>query len=163
MTRTEYKAAIGIIYRSMIAIFMVLGIVSLIVPFVGDFGGADLIFYCFGLTFLFCGILMLAIIRVVYVFSDEGLGINGMFGATMLNEEYLNEIVPYRSMTEIRETKDIAYAAGFTSDAIRIYYIKKNKRKDSFVIGPVDKEEFIAELERRTGLRVKRIETRLGK
>ena len=163
MTRTEYKAAVGLFYISMLAFFVVLGIILVAYPFIQDMGNADSLLYILGAVFIFCGLFLVIFARVKYVFHDDGISINGMIGATMLNEEYLNEIVPYRSMTEIRETKDIAYAAGFTSDAIRIYYIKKNKRKDSFVIGPVDKEEFMEELERRTGLRVKRIETRSGK
>jgi len=157
MTRTEYKAAIGIFYKSMLLFFVVLGAVFLVYPFMQDVGGADMLLRILGVTFIFCGLFLVIFARVTYIFSDEGLSINGMIGATMLNEEYLNDVVPYRSMTEIRETKDMAYSAGFTSDALRIYYIKKNKRKDSFVIGPVDKEEFIEELERRTGLKVKRL------
>ena len=163
MTRTEYKAAIGTFYKSMTVILVVLGAVLATYPFVWEIGGVKWVLILIGATFLICGFFFIFFARVTYIFHDEGLSIEGLVGAAMLAEEYLNEIVPYRSMTEIRETKDMSYGATFTSDAMRIYYIKKNKRKDSFVIGPVDKDEFMEELEKRTGLKVKRFEIRSGK
>jgi len=155
MTRTEYKAAVGSSYKFLMVLFFVLGMIFVIYPLIQTMGGVDLLFYILGFMFVFCSLLLIICARVRYIFSDRGLIIRGMMGATMLHEEYLDEPVPYGSITEFRETKDIAYSAGCTSDAMRIYYTKKNGRKDSFAIGPVDKKEFIAELEKRTGLTIR--------
>jgi len=156
MTRTEYRAAVGAAYIIMVIVFIVLGLIIGLHPYIQDMGSVNILFIIIGAVFIISALFLIVFSRTVrYIFDDEGLSIKGIIGTTMLNEEYLNEVVPYRSITEFRETRDIGYAAGFTSDALRIYYIKKNGRKDSFVIGPVEKKEFIAELENRTGLKKK--------
>ena len=154
MTRTEYKAEIGTSYKIVTSVMFIIGLSFVIYPVITEHRMIWL-FVLIGAMFIFIGAFLILISKTWYTFSDEGLKIEGYGKYAMMNEEYLENAVPYSSITGFYEARDVSYSLALTVNALRVEYRKMNGRKDSFAISPVDKEEFIAELEKRTGLRMK--------
>ena len=155
MNRTVYKAQIGLAYKISTAIMFIIAISFISYPMIIESGKFGWISIFIGVIIFFIGVFLVILTRTWYTFTDEGLKIEGFGKHAMMNEEYLEKMVPYSSMTGFHETRSVNYSVTFTANALRIEYRKMNGRKDSFIIGPVDKNEFIEELERRTGLRIK--------
>ena len=153
MGRTVYKAEVGISYRIMIIILFTVGLALMLYSTVVE-GGMIIVPLLIGAILIAISVFLLALTRTWYEFTDQGLKIEGYGKYAMLNEEYLEEAVPYSSIRGFHETTSVNYSVTFTAKALRIEYIKKNGRKDSFVIGPTDREEFVEELTRRTGLSI---------
>ena len=106
-----------------------------------------------GLLFLLSGVIIIAFVRSIkYVFEEDGI----RFPLTWLLWGFsLEEFIPYARITRFYETREFTgLVHGASMDKIWIEFMNSSGKKDGFALSPKNKQLFISELTKRTGLSI---------
>ena len=114
-------------------------------------GANTTLFVILGFTFLFSGVLIIALARIiVYIFEKDGIRFPR---AWILSGMVMQEFIPYVRIIRFHETREfVGFVYGASTDKIWVEYINDSGKKDGIALSPKKKQSFIFELTKRTGL-----------
>jgi len=130
--------------------FMFLLCVIFFVAAYGTDANATL-FVVLGSTFLFSGFLLIALARIiVYIFERDGIRFPR---AWILSGMIMEDFIPYIRIIRFHETREfVGFVYGTSTDKIWIEYMNGSGKKDGIALSPKNKQLFISELTKRTGI-----------
>jgi len=114
-----------------------------------DAGGVIML-AAFGSTSLAVGIFYIMLFRSMrYILEKDGIRLPG---SVRLLWWGLQDFIPYSSVMRFYESREVTRAVGFSFDQVWIDFRDGHGRKDGAGLSPKNKQLFISELTKRTGI-----------
>ncbi|MCL2607500.1 MAG: PH domain-containing protein [Methanomassiliicoccaceae archaeon] len=142
-----FRSSKGRLYYSLQAAILLICAVSFAAVAHGMIEGTNVsLFLVIGLIFLPLSVLIIIFARLKIVLEKEGIRLPNV---PMCAQKF----IPYVNVTRFYERSDLTgLTIGVSLDQVWIDYINVNGKKDGIGLSPENKDLFIAELTKRTGI-----------
>jgi hypothetical protein len=142
----------GPFYYSVLAFIILLGAIVIFLAVRHYSGIWTLLLALIGtMFFLSAALLMRFVGKIRYVLETDGIKLND---SMTTRHSMISVFTPYIKIIEFYKARNVLIGYGASTDCVVIRFINKYGNKDTLALSPKNKQLFISELTKRTGIPV---------